>query len=237
MILTEDEYRALSGDTRSPWGTTGASIGVSGLLPIVEQRVTQYIATFLEPTKVTGEEHQIDSQSRYRMGVLKNWKAPVHLDYVRLLTGSSTYLITARFPPLTQNGTSYSSSAVQIMDARLGLIDLAECYCSLPCTTARTDMAFITYWSGYTAAQLPDVVKLSVALLGREIARELIVKRGFVMDDDYPNFAAVKVWQEMGVSRSFNVGMEEGFFGFTPVSKYVETTLSVLRPMRARGFR
>lgn len=233
MILTETQYRQMSGDTRSPWTATGGVAGVATLIPIVEEQVGEYLGTFLEPTSVSGEEHYIDIQQKFFMGQVVRTRALVDTFRCRLVPGAT---ITVTFYPLLSGGSSSSSTDVMIVGTKLGRIDIARTLVGRSFSYYRDDYITLSYRAGYWSS-IPYNVRWGVALLAREAARELIVKSGRVMDDDYPHFAPVRVMSEMGTSRSFEQRESQSFFGDSPTAKYVESILAAHQVKKAQGIR
>jgi len=230
LILTESQYRQLSGDTRSPWISTGDVAGASTFVPLAEEEVESYLATFLVPTEHT-EENAIDFIDTVRMGQIINREARIKLKKVRLLTGSSYPITVVFYPRLTTGSTSTKTTGIRVIEKRKAELDVWEAWRYLCDKTP--ERVEITYWAGFT--EVPYRARQAVALLTREKARESIVKSGVVMDDDYPHYAQVKSLSALGISRSFDVDGYMSYFGKSPLAQYVERILTPLQVKRVRG--
>ena len=225
-ILTELEYRHLSGDTRSPWATSGSLVGVEDLIPFVTTQVESYLSTHLTPTRITNEEHVVDNQNSYSMGLVVAQKWLVNLDRVRLLTGSS-YPISAIYYEISDTSTDRTYTAtVKVVDKRLSRINVIPSQCF-------TGRVRVSYWSGFTGAIHNNILE-AIAMLAKMRARTLIAQRGNLLEDDYPHGAPVTGMGSLGVTRYFK-SPRETFFGYSHEAMEVERLLSpfVLVPTRA----
>jgi hypothetical protein len=202
-------------------------------MPIIEEQVGTYLGTFLEPTLVSDEEHYLDIQQRYKMGLVVKTRMLIDTFRVRLIPGRT---ITVTFYPLSSSGSSISSTEARVVGHVLGRLDAIPCLSGISFGQYRDDYLTVSYWAGHWIT-LPYNVMLGVALLTRELARQLIVQSGRVMDDDYPHFSYVRSMAEMGVSRSFEQREGQSFFGDSPTAKFVESILAVYQVKRSQGFR
>ena len=229
-MLTETQYRHFSGDSRSPWATTGDQVGVEGLLPIVEERVGLFLSTFVQPTLVEDEEHGLNPLRTVTMGQVREIRYQIDLDKVRLLTGTQ-YPITARFVDRAEVEYTATACIVKKKIARLDIQPAAW-------TGTVTRKVVIDYWAGFVPP-LPSNMLLAAAKFARILAREFIAKRGDVMEDDYPHDAPVLAMSSLGLSRSFQTPKTGSLFGASAEAVWVELMLVpyVVARGRVRGMK
>lgn len=201
--LTQQQYRRWAADTTSPWYSTGNSIGVQQIVQLVEEEVAAHLATYLQPTQVSEEEHRpliLDrdclSESKVRLyHVLTHRK--------RILPSRG---ITVTWEEWTRSDcTSVTSSGCAVvLDSLAGKLDLSKCWSgSGLCVTLKTDVlkVMLTYWAGFET--VPIQIQRALALLARYDAKELIAGVSPMMSE-LPWGAPVTQRSDLGISRSFD---------------------------------
>lgn len=228
-LLSEQEYRRLSGDTRSPWVTTGNSMSASGCLWLAVADVETYLSTFLEPTLIESEEHRVAVYDMVRTGRWLGRVEYVDLGWLRLLTGA-TYPLTVKF--VQQDGKGLETlieGNVVVVSHKMSRIRVSPCWSACtPCTDASIQVR-VSYWSGMT--RLPLDFKRSLALLTRRYCKELIYGDGS-LDDDVPYGAPLTARTDLGMQRTYTKPRET-FFGQSFLGQELEQRFSRYRVIRS----
>lgn len=201
--LTEQQYRRWSGDTRSPWHSTGNSIGAEEIVQLVEEEIAGHLSTYLQPTQVTETYRPVVLQ-RDQLGSSFVELYHVLTHHKRLLTDRTITVTWNEWLRADCTSTTTTGCAI-VLDALLGKLDLSKCLsscgiciASLSCDVLTVD---ITYTSGFVA--LPMKIQRAIALLARYDVMELIVGVTPTMSD-LPWGAPVTQRSDLGMSRSFD---------------------------------
>lgn len=201
--LTETQYRRWSADTRSPWSSTGNSIGVEQIVQLVEEEVAGHLATYLQSTQVT-ETYRPVILERDRLGETFIQIYNVLLHHKRVLTDQTITVTWNEWSRSDCTSTTTTGCAI-VLDALLGKLDLSKCLssCGLCLATLACDVLTvdITYTSGFTT--LPVRIQRAVSMLARHDVMELITGVMPTMSD-LPWGAPVTQRSDLGMSRSFD---------------------------------
>lgn len=200
--LTEQQYRQWSGDTRSPWATTGANIGVQQIVQLVEEEVAGHLATYLQPTQVVAETH--------RPLVLENDRLDIARYYVYHITTHRKRVLPDRGISVTWKDWSRSdckattsTGCAIVLDALLGKMDLSKCLsdCGTCFPSCGPETVDVTYWAGFES--LPIRIQRAIALCARYDVMELITGVMPTMSE-LPWGASTTQRSDLGISRSFD---------------------------------
>lgn len=199
--LTETQYRRWSGDTRSPWHSTGNSIGVQEIVTLVEEEVAGHLATHLQPTQVT-ETHRPLVLERDRLGTARVYLYHVTTNRKRVLADRAI-TVTWRDWRRVDCASTVTTGCAIVLDALLGKLDLSKCYstsglCTF--TTTAVTTVDVSYWCGFTT--LPTRIQRAIALLARYDVKELIAGVTPTLSE-LPWGAPVTQRSDLGMSRSF----------------------------------
>lgn len=185
-MITEQEYRRLSNDRSSRWLSSGDLIGVQEIVNDVGGEIEDYLDTFLEPKTVHNEPHRVYLRITSNMGAVSSARYRITLDKCRLLTN---YPITVTWVhhALCSCTQTTCSGCANVLDAKLGRLDLSTCASSGAGCGCFTMYDYLTCRLSYAAGfvTIPRRIKRAIALLVRHDAKELIVGDG-AMDDDLP---------------------------------------------------
>lgn len=203
VAITEQQYRRFSGDTTSPWGATGQSIGIETLVQLVGAEVSDYLATYLCPTRIVEEEHRplvldkdILSENRSRL-----YHVVTHRK--RILPARGITVTWEDWSRTTCTTTTATGCAI-VLDSLLGKLDLSRCYSTSGiCTSVARDVLKVklTYWAGFET--LPIQIQRAIALMVRYDAKELIAGVTPMMSE-LPWGAPTTQRSDLGISRSFD---------------------------------
>lgn len=201
--LTQTQYRQWSGDTTSPWHSTGNSIGVEQIVQLVEAEVADYLATYLQPTKVVEEEHRPLVLDKDVLDENRSSLYHVSTNRKRILPSRG---ITVKWEEWSRSdcASSTADGCAIVLSTLAGKLDLSRCYSTSGiCTSIALDVLKVklTYWAGFET--LPIKIQRAVALLARYDARELIAGVSPVMSE-LPWGAPVTQRSDLGMSRSFD---------------------------------
>ena len=235
-ILTQQEYRRLSGDTVTPWTSEGFTLGAEDWVAQAVERMSNYLSTYLEPTLVSEERHRAfpDSTYVYPWGVGGTWRE-VWLNKYRMLTGV-LYPITVtlthhNFCACTETTVVTCAS---ILDAKRSVVNIT------PCVTASSSgqccwwsssvphYAEFDYWAGFVS--VPEQLKWCVADLAREMIRGLPGCGD--LRTEKPTGAPLTSMSHLGVSRSWAAPHTDTPFGRTHFGLTMVNRLSVYKVKR-----
>lgn len=204
LYMTEQRYRRYSGDTTSPWHSTGNNIGIQGIIQLVEGEIRDHLNTFLCPTRIVEEEHRplVLDRDTLELNFARFYQ--VATNYKRLLPGRG---ITVKWEVWTRGtctATTTTGCAI-VLNPTTGKLDLSRCYSGTGiCTTGISSGILkvkVSYWSGFEA--LPIQIQRAIALLARYDAKELIAGVSPMMSE-LPWGAPTTQRSDLGISRSYD---------------------------------
>lgn len=202
--LTEQQYRRWSADTRSPWSSTGNSIGVEQIVALVEEEVAGHLATYLQPMQVVAEAHRPVVLERDRLGETFIQLYHVLTHRKRILTDRAITVTWKEWLKADCTSTTTIGCAI-VLDALLGKLDLSKCLssCGLCLASLACDVLTVEvgYWAGFTA--LPLRIQRAISLLARYDVMELIAGVTPTMSD-LPWGAPTTQRSDLGMSRSLD---------------------------------
>lgn len=201
--ITEQQYRRFSGDTTSPWSATGNSIGVETLVQLAGAEMSDYLATYLCPTRVVEEEHRPAILERDRLSQPFARLYHVHTHRKRILPERG---ITIKWEDWTRARCTVieTTGCAIVLKALTGKLDLSRCYSSSGvCVSYGSDILKVklSYWAGFET--VPIQIQRALALLARYDAMELIAGVSPIFSD-LPWGAPTTQRSDLGMSRSFD---------------------------------
>ena len=234
-VLTEQEYRRLSGDTTTPWASSGNTQGAQAWVAVAVGRIEDHLHTYLEPTETEAEKHRVfpDPVYAFPYGAVGVWRE-VMLDKFRLLEGGSYDIsVTVTHHNYCACTSTTSTACATVLDAKLSIVNISPCLSSINsqcCWWVNTVPHYIAvdYFAGFAA--VPDVVKECVAVLAREYIKGLPCGGNPITER--PTGAPLTSLSHLGVARTWAAPHTDTVFGRTHLGLELTSRLQNYRVIR-----